>query len=108
MIYFIGEIDENTAETGTNKSKNENRILVLEINGINLAILAYTYGTNAAFNNCYLRNDEKYMVNLFKEQETQIGKYHIFRRLKRKIRHINIKNSKILDYTYLKKLRKIF
>jgi capA domain-containing protein len=56
------------ANTGI--SYEEEKIIVQDINGIKIAILAYTYGTNAFANHVYLNNKDKNIkVNLFQKQE---------------------------------------
>ena len=55
--------------TGTFDKKTKTDSLVLNIKGIKLGILSYTYGTNAFSNNNYLKHNEKYHVNLFQNQE---------------------------------------
>lgn len=49
--------------------KEENSYKVIEIGGIKAGFLAYTYGTNAFDNGCYLKKDESYMVDLLQKQE---------------------------------------
>lgn len=56
------------AHTGVFSSEKK-KPLIINVKGIKFGILAYTYGTNAFSNNEYLGKDEKYMVNLFQEQE---------------------------------------
>lgn len=48
---------------------NEKELTVLNINGLKFGMLSYTYGTNAFSNNVYLKAKDKYMVNLFQNQE---------------------------------------
>lgn len=55
--------------TGTFNKKTEINPLILNIKGIKLGILSYTYGTNAFSNHNYLKHNEKYHVNLFQNQE---------------------------------------
>lgn len=50
-------------------TKRENSYVIKEINGIKIGLLAYTYGTNAFHNGCYLEKDQKYMVDLLQRQE---------------------------------------
>ena len=47
----------------------ENSYQVIDIDGIKAGFLAYTYGTNAFDNGCYLKKDEGYMVDLLQKQE---------------------------------------
>ena len=74
------------AHTGTYATKEEKQTLCIkEIDGIRLGFLSYTYGTNAAFNKQYLQKNNQYMVNLFANQEQEIKRYQLWRRLKRKL-----------------------
>lgn len=59
--------------TGTFISKKED--FTKEINGKRIGIIAYTYGTNAFYNNVYLKKNEKYKVNLSQEQEKMSNPY---------------------------------
>lgn len=43
--------------------------LVIDVGGMRIAIMSYTYGTNAFDNGCYLPKDEFWRVNLFQDQE---------------------------------------
>lgn len=54
----------------TGISYGEEEIKLNNINGIKIAILSYTYGTNAFSNNVYLKkSDKNTKVNLFQKQE---------------------------------------
>ena len=69
IISTIDCLDEiGVKHTGTYKYK-DNEPLILNVNGVKLGFLSYTYGTNAFANNCYLNSKEKYHVNLFQNQE---------------------------------------
>lgn len=62
-ILFLD--DAHMAHTGTNRSEEEqNTILVQEENGIKIAFLAFTYGTNGI----KIPADKKYAVNLLDEE----------------------------------------
>jgi len=55
--------------TGIN---NQNKLptgIVENFNNMKIGFLSYTYGTNAWNNKNYLKNDEKWKVNLYQEQE---------------------------------------
>lgn len=54
---------------GTYDKIENKKCFIREISGIKIAFLAYTYGTNAFENGIYLKKNEKFMVNLFQEQE---------------------------------------
>lgn len=60
--------DIGIAHTGI-FSEKEKPPLIININGIKFGVLSYTYGTNAFSNNVYLNDEEKYMVNMFQNQE---------------------------------------
>ena len=53
---------------GTHKVP-EDSFRILDVNGISVGVLAYTYGTNAFENGCYLNRDEEYTVDLLQAQE---------------------------------------
>ena len=48
---------------------DEEKPSIINIKNIKIAILSYTYGTNAFFNNVYLNKKEKVKINLLQEQE---------------------------------------
>ena len=52
-----------------------NEIFIKEIDGIRIAFINYTYGTNAFAHNTFLEN--KYMVNLLQPEETKKGSIHL-------------------------------
>ena len=45
---------------------------IIDVSGVKLGIVAYTYGTNAAYNHCYLSWRDRKLINLLQEQEGQI------------------------------------
>lgn len=50
--------------------KNKNQIpLVIEVEGIKIGLMSYTYGTNAFSNHNYLKKTDYWRVNLFQNQE---------------------------------------
>ena len=56
--------DAKIEHTGTNRSKEEqNKILVKEINGVKIAFLSFTYGTNGIA----IPSDKSYAVNIMDE-----------------------------------------
>lgn len=66
------------AHTGTARSwKERNRIFMQLINGIRVAFISYTYGTNGFANHTFLKLEELYAVNLLQPQETQSGSIHL-------------------------------
>lgn len=62
--------------TGLNRD-GEKRYIVKEVNGIKLAFVNYTYGTNAFAHHIFLENDTSGRVNLFQPQETLPGSIHL-------------------------------
>lgn len=50
----------------SNKKKTP---LIVQIDGLKIGIMSYTYGTNAFSNHQYLKLSERWMVNLFQRQE---------------------------------------
>lgn len=50
-------------------NKKEESYIIKNICGIKVGFMAFTYGTNAFVNNCYLDDTEDYMVDLLQAQE---------------------------------------
>ena len=50
-------------------SNREKAPMVIEVNGLKIGIMAYTYGTNAFANGNYLKKSDYWRVNLFQNQE---------------------------------------
>ena len=70
--------------TYAQKSDKE-KIFIKDIGGLRFAFLSYTYGTNASLNGEYLGED-RYMVNLFQDQEREIPrKKQYFTRIMNKL-----------------------
>ena len=67
------------------------------IKGIKVGFLAYTYGTNANFNNLYLKRDQRHHVNLLKKQERKTSTLNIIKRLQ---------NNILKDFSVLARLKK--
>lgn len=79
----------NIDYTGTQADPKGKRFYEINEGRHHIAILSYTYGTNAAFNQHYLDSSQLWMVNLFQPQEKRakpIPTYNIPARLCRKIR----------------------
>lgn len=57
------------AHTGVFSDPARRTPVVIDIAGIRIGLMAYTYGTNAFANGIYLSEDEQWRVNLFQEQE---------------------------------------
>ena len=64
--------------TGTRVSSDEKNYCEIEAVFGKIAIFAYTYGTNASLNNCYLTKEQRGHVNLFKPQESKIKRINKF------------------------------
>ena len=70
--------DLKISHLGTYKdTKSRDKCFVREINGIKIAFIAYTYGTNAFYNHVFLTKDQQYAVNLTQPQETLDGAVHL-------------------------------
>ena len=64
--------------TGTARFPQErDSLCIREINGIRIAFISYTYGTNAFANHTFLREEDSWAVNLFQPQETLPGFIHL-------------------------------
>lgn len=55
--------------TGVFSSKSRDRLVCMDVKGIKIGFLSYTYGTNAFANNNYLKRNEQWMVNMLQAQE---------------------------------------
>ena len=55
--------------TGVFSSKSRDRLVCMDVKGLKIGILSYTYGTNAFANNNYLKRSERWMVNMLQAQE---------------------------------------
>lgn len=69
-IKVLDEIGIKHTGTYLNNEKKES---IVEINGVRIGCLAYTYGTNAILNQQYLGFKERKMVDLIQEQEGYIS-----------------------------------
>lgn len=70
LVRTLDVLDSRGIEhTGTFRSKEENTPLIKAMNGIRVAFLAYTYGTEACYNGNYLKKDDFFLVNLTRNQE---------------------------------------
>ena len=58
-------------------AKARDKIFVKEINGLKVAFVNYTYGTNAFAHRRFLEKDSWYKVNLFQPEETLPGSIHL-------------------------------
>ena len=66
LVSTLKYLDEaEIAHTGTNVTKeNQNKILIKDVNGIKIAFLAFTYGTNGI----PIPTDKSFAVNLINEE----------------------------------------
>ncbi len=55
--------------TGSARTEEEARPLIVDVKGFKIGILSYTYGTEACYNGYYLKEGEEYKVNLLRNQE---------------------------------------
>ena len=60
---------QGIAHTGSYREHEESRPYITDIDGVKVAFLSYTYGTEACFNNNYLTKEQFNMVNLTRNQE---------------------------------------
>lgn len=93
--------------TYAQKSDKE-KIFIKDIGGLRFAFLSYTYGTNASLNGEYLGED-RYMVNLFQDQEREIPrKKQYFTRIMNKLHDIFKEKSSYSFHalSYKKQVRK--
>ena len=96
---------------GTYKNQNaRDTVYVKDIQGIQFAFISYTYGTNAHMNQFYLNDDNRYMVNLLKEQERiKNKKKNIFIRGYKKIcRILELDQEKRFSFSRDKKYLQTF
>ena len=55
--------------TGVFAEKDRRKPLIVNVKGVNIGFMSYTYGTNAFSNHNYLSRSQEWMVNLFQRQE---------------------------------------
>ncbi len=80
----IKKLDEmGIGHTGTFLTEKENPYTVVELNGLKLGLVGFTYGTNYAINKCKLAENEKYKINLLKSEDNGVvfreGLYNKFK-----------------------------
>lgn len=55
--------------TGTYRNEEESQeVLIIEQNGIKIALVCATYGTNSEYNNCFLSSEENYCIDMLRRQ----------------------------------------
>ena len=85
LTNTIDVLDEiNLKHTGTFKTNHSRPLSIININGVKIGCLAYTYGTNAVTNNNYLGRKYRKCVNLIQEQEGYIQLLDPIQRINRK------------------------
>src|SRR5699024_2154064 len=79
LLDNINVINENGLDyIGTYlDEKSSEEIFINEINGVKIAYLNYTFGTNAHINGVELTNDELHHIKLLKPQTTELKKYKL-------------------------------
>ena len=108
----------NMDYVGTYKNKKESKnTTIKKINGVKVAFIAYTYGTNYSYNKYKLSRRQEYKINLIKKQDsdstwkdylkTSAYKDMYLRQIKSKVKEIikykdkrlkiNTKNSIVID-----------
>lgn len=105
---------------GTHCEK-EKVYLIMEICNIKVGLVAFTYGTNAFSNQQYLSKDQKYMVDMFQDQElanplkrkVYLGKHFFFKMMRKLSKYMGLGQFRIpiyerREYTkpYLNNLKK--
>lgn len=75
--------------TGVFKNKNK-KPMVIDINGLKIGVMSYTYGTNAFANHVYLKKSDYWRVNLFQNQEfsNKIIRYVVNNKYLRKLYNV--------------------
>ena len=63
--------------TGLYRDAGERKPTVIDVNGIRIGIVNYTYGTNAFAHHIFLSERPSPMVNLFQPEETLPGSIHL-------------------------------
>lgn len=67
----------NLKNIGTFRNSEErDKVFVEDFNGLKVAFLNYTYGTNTHINGVGLKEDEKHHINLMKPQNKELEKYN--------------------------------
>lgn len=88
-------------------AEERNRVFVKETDGIKIAFINYTYGTNAFAHGRFL--EHPYMVNLFQPEETKKGSIHLlndYKQIAEDVKRIYMEKSDEYEFAepYLKQL----
>ena len=83
LMNTIDSLDSiGLSHIGTYASKQDrDASFIVDIQGIRIAFLSYTYGTNAFVNHDYLMPEQKYMINLYQPQELLDGSIHLLQEM---------------------------
>lgn len=74
-------------QVGLNASSDRNEsVYIKDINGLKIAFISYTYGTNATFNKNYLDYSNDYLVNLYRDQESALKPPIILNKIIRRLK----------------------
>ena len=74
LVTTISELDKiGLAHSGTYAPKQKRKPLIVDVEGIKLGLLSYTYGTNAVSNGNYLPFKHRRLVDLVQEQEGRLA-----------------------------------
>ncbi|HHV12432.1 MAG TPA: CapA family protein [Clostridiales bacterium] len=69
----IDTLDEiGFTHIGTYKSRDDKHYYIVNIKGVKVGLLSYTYGTNAPYNQNFLAESQLYSVDLFDTQEEEV------------------------------------
>ena len=102
ILNTVSNCREIGIETiGAYRTEDErNKICVKNIDGIKVAFLNYTYGTNAFAHNRYLKH--KYMVNLFQPEERNKGSVFLLNSYEQIAKDTDEIYNKKIGYEYVK------
>lgn len=71
LYRTINQLDKiGLDHTGTFIDNNDSNFLLKDFEGIKVAFISYTYGTNSASNGCLLKSNEEVLVNLTRKQDS--------------------------------------
>lgn len=94
------------AHVGTARTETErDRVFLRDINGIRVAFVGCTYGTNSFVHKNFLSEDEHYAVNLLQPQETRPGAIHLLEPPKRIAEAMRRNRTRETVSPYLERLR---
>lgn len=103
VISTISALDKiGLAHCGTYVPKQKRKPLIVDIEGVKIGLLSYTYGTNAVTNRAYLSVKHHRVVDLIQEQEGRLAPWDplsecLEKRASRKLRTVR----DIIEYKWL-------